>query len=116
MTMPERRRRNSVLAALEAARKADPSLSSTGLLVFLYVCENPGLNVRELAQVAGLTEATASRAALALAEGPALLSGEPNPRDGRGKILFPSEAGAALRDRIDGLIAEARPIGAGRSE
>lgn len=99
-----------MLAAMEAARQADPALSSTGLLVFLYVCENPGLNIRELAQVAGLTEATASRAALALTVRPALLAGAPNPRDGRGRILFPTDAGVALRDRIEGLIAEARPI------
>ncbi len=113
------RRRDSVLAALEVFRELNPNLWLSNLIVFLYVCENEGLNVRELAQVGRLHDATASRAVRAL-----LAKDEPgalppyaglvemfqNPSDGRGRLIFLSEEGRRLRNRIDGFIRDAIPI------
>lgn len=113
-----RRRRNSLLQALERFRALDPSLVITDLLVFLYVCENEGLNVKELAQISRLTEATASRRARVLAEpeaqgamAPALglleaFQGE----DGRARLIFLTRKGQAVRDELEQIIAAADPI------
>ena len=61
------RRRNSILEAIEQLRKTEPRINVTEMVVFFYVAENPGINIAELAQVAGLNMATASRSIRALA-------------------------------------------------
>ena len=55
------RRRDSLLACLELFRRNTPDLWVNNILTFLYVCENEGLNIKELAQLARLSEPTASR-------------------------------------------------------
>lgn len=116
---PSTRRRNSVLAALELFRGESPNLWLTNIVTFFYVCENEGINVKELAQIARLQEATASRCVRSLApEGspgalpPALglVELKPNPMDGRGKILTLTPRGRELSDRIDEIIKAAVPI------
>jgi DNA-binding MarR family transcriptional regulator len=112
------RRRNSLLQALEQFRSMDPGLVITDLLVFLYVCENEGLNVKELASVARLTEATTSRRARALGEPDA--PGAMSPAvglveayqgdDGRARLLYLTEAGRRMRDQLQRLIDAADPI------
>jgi DNA-binding MarR family transcriptional regulator len=61
------RRRNTILAGVEQFRLIDPRVTVTNIVTFLYVCENEGLSITELAGVAGLSTATASRAVRALA-------------------------------------------------
>ena len=64
------RRRNSLLAALVEARKLSSDITMTELIAFLYIAENPGVRVTELATLMNTTKATASRSARAsLAEG-----------------------------------------------
>lgn len=113
------RRRNTVLAALEVLRKLHPGLSLTSVRAFLYVAENPGINVSELADVCQMTEATASRVARGLA-GPdidrplppslGLLDYLSSARDPRQRRLRVSEHGLALTARIDQLIWAQTPI------
>lgn len=113
-----KRKRNSVLQVLEDFRKMNPDVILTDLLVFLYVCENEGINVSELAQVARLTEATASRRSRALA--PKDMPGAIAPslglieafegEDARQRVLFLTPAGRELRNRIADAIVEASPL------
>ncbi len=116
MTMP--RRRNSLLQALEYFRTIDAEIVVNDILVFLYICENEGLNISELARLARLTEATASRRARALA-GPDI----PFPvapsmglvemfqgSDGRQRLIYLTDRGREARDRVETLIAAAIPL------
>ena len=113
-----RRRRNALLQALEHFRALDPSLVITDLLVFLYVCENEGLNVKELAQVSRLTEATASRRARALGEPGAQGAMAPavglleafQGEDGRARLIYLTDKGRRMRDQLEQVIATADPI------
>jgi len=112
------RRRNSLLQALEQFRTLDPGLVITDLVVFLYICENEGLNVKELAAVARLTEATASRRARALGEPDAPGAMAPSVGlveayqgdDGRARLIFLTDKGRKMRDQLQRIIAAADPI------
>ena len=113
------RRRNSCLQALEEVRALSTAATLKDVVAFLYVCENEGINLRELAQVCGFTHSTASRTARSLAPSgsagalpPALgwIELRTDPRDDRGRTLHLTSDGRRLRDRIDQLIAEARPV------
>jgi DNA-binding MarR family transcriptional regulator len=112
------RRRNSLLQSLEQFRAMDPGLVITDLVVFLYVCENEGLNVKELAQVSRLTEATASRRARALGEPDAQGAMAPSiglleafqGEDGRARLIYLTEKGRRVRDQLQRTIATADPI------
>lgn len=113
------RRRNSCLQALEEFRTLSDSVTLKHVVAFLYVCENEGINLRELAQVGGFTDSTASRTARALASPGAagalppalgLMDLRIDLRDDRSRTLHLTETGRRLRDRIDGVIAEARPV------
>ena len=116
---PPPRQRNSVLEALERCRSECGGVSITHVLAFLYVCENEGLMVAELASVLRVTRATASRTARALAsrETPdslppylGLVEVRNAANDQRVRALHVSPKGAALRDRIDEAIRKGRPI------
>ena len=112
------RRRNSLLQLVEHFRTLDPEIVVNDILVFMYVCENEGLNITELARLARLTEATASRRARALASpdipypvAPSMglveiFQGE----DGRQRLLYLTEKGRELRATVDRLIAAAIPV------
>jgi len=116
-----RRRRNSFLRTLELFRDVNPAFVVTDLIVFMYICENEGLTIKELAGVARLTEATASRRARLLGteetlgvlpEGAGLIELLSCPADGRARLLYLTEPGRVLRDQIADLISQARPIAA----
>ena len=118
------RRRNSLLAALVLLRRAAPDVTLSELLAFLYVAENPGVRIKELSELMETTGATASRASRALLSpgeqgvlppGRGWLVMASNARESVSRHLYLSEAGTALADRLDGLIRNARPIGARRT-
>ena len=113
------RRRDAVLAALESFRRIYPPISLTSVRAFLYVAENPGINVTELALACGLTDAGASRVARALAgrdiERPLppsldLLDCATSSVDPRERLLRLSPRGQALAARIEQLITAQTPI------
>jgi DNA-binding MarR family transcriptional regulator len=56
-----RRRRDTVLEALERFRRLGSPRAFVSFILFLYVCENEGLTVTELSRVAGATLATTAR-------------------------------------------------------
>ena len=113
------RRRNSFLQLLEQFREMHPGLVVADLIAFLYICENEGLNITELAQLGRFTGATASRRARALA-GP----DAPSPRppsldlvqmyeggdDARARQIFLTAKGRAMRYAISEMIASAIPL------
>lgn len=113
------RRRDTILAGLEAFRGVDPGITVTGIVTFLYVCENEGISMTELASIAGLRTATASRAIRAL--GVPGVRGSLPPALGlvdvrnfgphlNSKTLFLTDAGRGLKDRLNGLIRDAVAI------
>ena len=113
------RRRDSLLEAIETFRAAHPAISTVHVLAFLYICENEGLNVSELAELCRTTCATASRTAHALGRAqkavgggltPPLVEIRPNPKNPKGRVIFLTAAGGRLRDQLDALIADAAPI------
>lgn len=113
------RRRDTILAGLESFRGVDPGITVTGIVTFLYVCENEGISMTELASIAGLRTATASRAVRAL--GVPGARGSLPPSLGlvdvrnfgphlNSKTLFLTDAGRDLKDRLNGLIRGAVTI------
>ena len=94
--------------------------------MLLYVAENPGITISELAEVSGCSLATASRTARALA--PAGMSGSLPPYLGlvvvqkpraapQHKPLYLTSEGVALCLDLDRIIRQARPVAAvGRQE
>src|ERR1700722_12659631 len=55
------RKRDSLLAALELFQSLELPRSYSSIIMFLYVCENEGLMVSELADVADVRVAVAAR-------------------------------------------------------
>jgi DNA-binding MarR family transcriptional regulator len=113
------RRRDTVLEALERLRKVEPHVTFMHALTFLYVAENEGLNVSELAMICRTSRATASRNARGLGDRSAmgalapyagLIEQRRNPASAHGRLLFLTAAGRRLRDDIDALIGESRRI------
>lgn len=108
--------RNTLFVAVDAMRETFPSLTLRQTIAFLYVCENEGLNMRELAYVSKLSVQTVSRAVRGMAEGgpeqacQPLLRLERHPSDNRLRLIFLSEAGVALKAKISRAIAARRPI------
>jgi DNA-binding MarR family transcriptional regulator len=113
------RPRDSLLEAILALKALDARISVNEIIAFLYVCENEGLSVQELAFVGGLTQSTASRSLRSLgrpdspwSQAPALGLVEAflNPHDGRSHVVHLTEEGRDLRERLDELIRQASPI------
>lgn len=110
------RRRNTVLEVLEVFRSLDGTGRISTVLAFLYVCENEGLSVSELALACGFNKATASRSIRSLASKgtrgalPPALGLVSLTQEGRIRSLRLTPQGQALRDRIDAVIARAVPI------
>ncbi|MDB5422673.1 MAG: regulatory protein MarR [Phenylobacterium sp.] len=113
------RARNTVLAALHLFKALDPRVSVNETIAFLYVCENEGLTVQDLAVVGRLTQSTASRSLRALGPADSEWSLQPalglvraylHPNDGRSHVIQLTERGQDLRERIDALIRQAEPI------
>jgi DNA-binding MarR family transcriptional regulator len=113
------RQRDTLLEAILVLKALDARISVNEIIAFLYVCENEGLSVQELAYVGGLTQSTASRSLRSLGRPGSPWSQPPalglvdaflNPHDGRSHVLQLTEAGRELRQRLDGLILRAKTI------
>ena len=116
---PAARRRNAILHGVELFRATAPATNLTGILIFLYVCENPGVSVQSLADLLGLSAATASRSARALlahgADGALppyadLLVLVGDVADRRGREFYLSSRGVQLRGRLNEAIERAVQI------
>jgi DNA-binding MarR family transcriptional regulator len=120
--MAPRRKRNALLSALEHLRTWRVDVAFNDVLAFLYVCENEGITVRELALATALDPSTASRTAARLsggrdrvtAGGAALILARAGQDDKRARALYLTEVGKAFRDDLEEIIFEANPIMAER--
>ena len=113
------RPRNTLLASLHLFKALDPRVSVNEVMAFLYVCENEGLTVQDLAVVGRLTQSTASRSLRALGPADSEWSLQPalglvraylHPNDGRSHVIQLTERGLDMRERLDGLVRQAEPI------
>ena len=113
------RPRNTLLASLHLFKALDPRVSVNEVVAFLYVCENEGLTVQDLAVVGRLTQSTASRSLRALGPADSEWSLQPalglvraylHPNDGRSHVIQLTERGLDMRERLDGLVRQAEPI------
>ncbi len=86
------------------------------MAAYFYVAENPGVSILEVALLTDTSISTASRALRALLEDAdfmalppslGLIRMEPNPNDGRSRMVFLTEAGEALRVQINAKLEEA---------
>jgi DNA-binding MarR family transcriptional regulator len=113
------RKRNSCLAAIEHMRRCCGDIRLNEAIAFLYVCENEGVNIRELAQLTRLTPSSASRTARrlaskdspnALAPSLGLVDLRVQATDHRGRILTLTATGRRLQEELNRLIVAATPI------
>jgi DNA-binding MarR family transcriptional regulator len=107
------RDRNAVLEGLELLRDRDAGLLLNSVIAFLYVAENEGIAVKDLAYLCRLNEATTSRAVRALtapgARGALLPSLSlvvlvQNPQDARSRLIYLTDEGRVVRREIDAAI------------
>lgn len=104
-----------LLALIEAVRLSSHDVSLPGVVLFLHVCEHDGISIKELVYLSGYGESLVSRAVdrlrgvdgtSRLADvGGALVSVARHPHDGRRRLVFLTEAGKALKARIDRALA-----------
>jgi DNA-binding MarR family transcriptional regulator len=113
------RSRSALLQALHAFKALDPRISVNEVIAFLYAAENEGVSVQEVADLAGMSQSTASRSLRALgprdspwSQPPAvgLIEAYLNPYDGRSHVIHLSPAGREFRDRLDAIIRDAVTI------
>ena len=113
------RSRSALLQGLHAFKGLDPRISVNEVIAFLYAAENDGLSVQEVADLAGMTQSTASRSLRALGPPDSAWSQPPavglieaflNPHDARSHVIHLSAKGRAFRDRLDEIIREGVPI------
>jgi DNA-binding MarR family transcriptional regulator len=99
-------RENTLFTAVGAMRTACPKLTLRQAILFLYVCENEGLSLHELAFVSRVGDATTSRGVKMLStEDPELMPApllrvRPHPGDKRVILISLSEHGEALKAEI----------------
>lgn len=111
------RQRDTVLQVLEDFRHHRPNASLLEVIGFLYICENEGLNLAELADLVRTSRANATRISAAL-EGTkppqsiSLVRKFSNPRPMISKSINLTTAGQDLKNTIEEHIARAVPISA----
>lgn len=99
----------AVLEALELFRDLDGSLTLNSVVAFLTLCPREGLNMKELASLARMSDETASRAIRAL-EAPhsstalrpalGLVVIERSTADSRRRLIHLTDKGVRLRNQI----------------
>ena len=110
------RRRDALLEGLELFRDLHPAITLGNMIAFLYVCENEGLTILDLAQVSGLLPRHG------LTNDPGLFRAGRRgrhvavARSGRltqtahGKAIHLTEAGRRFREQLERVIAGPSPI------
>jgi DNA-binding MarR family transcriptional regulator len=98
------------ILTLEKLRELNPHMPSSTALIFLYVASKPGVQVRELEDLTGMTNSATSRHVLVLTErgdvarnqpGLGLVDQFPDMDDLRIKRLRLTPKGEALADAIE---------------
>ncbi|MFM2041970.1 MAG: hypothetical protein RLY86_546 [Pseudomonadota bacterium] len=106
-----KRRKNTPLEVIELFRDWYPDASLKSACAFLYVAENEGISMSELAFLLKTSLSTATRIAAALSGGRnGLLEVRPWPGDGRVRTVHLSPRGRTLMDLVNAEVVDARPI------
>lgn len=100
-----------LLALIEAMRLSSRDVSLPGVVLFLHVCERDGISIKDLVYLSGYGESLVSRAVDRLRGvdavgklvdlGGALVSVARHPEDGRRRLVFLTDAGKALKARVE---------------
>jgi DNA-binding MarR family transcriptional regulator len=100
-----------LLALIEAMRLSSRDVSLPGVVLFLHVCERDGIAIKDLVYLSGYSESLVSRAVDRLRGvndggkltdlGGALVTVTRHPGDGRRRLVYLTEAGRALKERVE---------------
>ena len=100
-----------LLALIETMRLSSREVSLPGIVLFLHVCEHDGISIKDLVYLSGYGESLVSRAVDRLHAsdppgrpeglGGSLVAVTRHPDDGRRRLVFLTEAGRALKLRIE---------------
>jgi DNA-binding MarR family transcriptional regulator len=86
----------AVTARVNARTVGELGISSSQLAALYYVAKHPGCSMTEVANLLDLNKSAVS-GLVARMERADVLRREPNPRDGRGSLLFVTKKGEAVR-------------------
>lgn len=95
-----------LLQALGIALKRVPNLRLETLIIFLAVCVNEGIGVKDLVYICGLSDSMVSRAVDSLCGPDGLLTVVRHATDGRRRLVYLSDRGTALQQEIHTVLAQ----------
>jgi DNA-binding MarR family transcriptional regulator len=90
------RAHRAVIAHVNARALAELGVSSSQLAALYYVAKHPGCSMTEVASLLDLNKSAVSGLVQRM-EGAQVLRREPNPRDGRGAMLYLTKRGESIR-------------------
>jgi len=100
--------------AVEEMRKIDPEMQAHTINIFLMVCMNPGITMKDLGNQLGLSQATMSRNIAALGKvhrlnrpGYDLVQAEEDPVERRRKIVNLTAKGKRVQESLLSIMKEA---------
>lgn len=103
-----------IYRAVEELRKIDPEMQAHTINIFLVVCMNPGITMKDLGQQLGVSQATMSRNIAALGKvhrlnrpGLDLVEAQEDPAERRRKIVNLTPKGKRIKDALEKIITEA---------
>lgn len=100
--------------AIEEMRKIDPEMQAHTINIFIVVCMNPGITMKDLGQQLGVSQATMSRNIAALGKvhrlnrpGYDLVEAQEDPAERRRKIVHLTPKGKRVQESLQEIMAEA---------
>jgi len=96
----------TLLQVIGVTLKRVPNLRLETLIIFLAVCVNEGIGVKDLVYICGLSDSMVSRAvdSLCRTESGELLAVVRHATDGRRRLVYLSENGRALAQEVEALL------------
>lgn len=99
-------------ACIEEMRKIDPEMQAHTINIFVMVCLNPGITMKDLGERLGVSQATMSRNIAALGKvhrlnrpGYDLLQAEEDPVERRRKIVNLTAKGKRVKESLEAILA-----------
>lgn len=99
-------------ACIEEMRKIDPEMQAHTINIFVMVCLNPGITMKDLGERLGVSQATMSRNIAALGKvhrlnrpGYDLLQAEEDPVERRRKIVNLTAKGKRVKESLEAIFA-----------
>lgn len=99
-------------ACIEEMRKIDPEMQAHTINIFVMVCMNPGITMKDLGNRLGVSQATMSRNIAALGKvhrlnrpGYDLLQAEEDPIERRRKVVNLTAKGKRVKESLEAVFA-----------